>query len=181
MFYEHGQVMLDYCDDDTCNKRWPGLLLIVTTWDEERCRTRMVSHNTPNGTGPVAYPADDDTDEANGGFYIYRHGDIPTGVLKLAGREDGSFELSWGGTCNIHDEDPYASVVPFEVAARVSFEGITVLGSERDDADCMRERLANQLPPRAGSRGKRTRGRVLARVHAAPNSQSPAWREPYAR
>jgi hypothetical protein len=85
---------------------------------------------------------DDEHDEANGGFYVFEHEDIPDGVLRFIEWRDLDIRLDWSGHCDIHFDDDYDEGVPFRIDAWAAFDGLLVKGSEQDDEASFRARAA---------------------------------------
>ena len=92
-------------------------------------------------------PFNEATGEPNGGVYVFGHEDIVWATLSFLHREGNTFQLHWEGACNIFWNDEYGETVPFSLDAMASFTGIRVLGSEADNDETMRERLALYLDP----------------------------------
>ena len=102
--------------------------------------------------------ARDDDDEANGGFYVFEHGDIPHGVLRFLERKGDLVRVDWSGRCDIHFDDDYDEQVPFRIDAWAKFEGLLVKGSERDDDASIRARAERFFDLDALEPGRLERG-----------------------
>jgi hypothetical protein len=87
-------------------------------------------------------PWDAGHDEANGGFYVFEHGDIRDGVLRFHEWDGDRIRLEWTGHCDIQFDDEYDTAVPFRVEAWAAFEGLLVKGSGKDDESSVRSRAA---------------------------------------
>lgn len=90
---------------------------------------------------------DPETDEPNGGFYVWEHEDIPRAVLRFLTRNGTGFQLSWEGECNVFWDERFGENVPFRLQTVASFTGVLIHGSERDTAETMRQRLSQFLDP----------------------------------
>lgn len=87
-------------------------------------------------------PHDTQTGEPNGGFYVFEHGDIPKGRIRIGLREGSNFKIEWDGLCDIYWDDIYKNDVPFSLITQANFKGITVMASEYDSTETVRTRLA---------------------------------------
>jgi hypothetical protein len=87
-------------------------------------------------------PHDVKTGEPNGGFYVFGHGDIPKGCIRIGLREGSNFKVEWDGLCDIYWNEIYKNDVPFSLITQANFKGITVMASEYDSAETVRTRLA---------------------------------------
>lgn len=99
-------------------------------------------------------PWDAETDEANGGVYVWEHADIPRAELVFGQRDGFDFELMWSGVCNVFwDKADFGEFVPFSLSAKARFTHVDVQGSAADDAGALRARLGAYLNPEDFSQG----------------------------
>lgn len=87
----------------------------------------------------------DDCGEANGGFYVYHHGDIHQGSLKFLKRAECEFHIHWSGSCEISWNDEYGDYVPFSIDTMATFTEVRVRGSEIDTTETLKLRLSQYL------------------------------------
>jgi hypothetical protein len=92
-------------------------------------------------------PFDQETGELNGGFYVVEHEAISRATLSIRGRHGKRFHIHWDGLCDVFWDDDFGENVPFAVDAEAEFEGIRVRGSEKDDRESLKARLAQYLDP----------------------------------
>ena len=90
---------------------------------------------------------EDEFGEANGGFYVCEHGDIPHACLRFLEREGAKFRFEWEGVCDVFWNEEYGQDVPFSASGWAKFNGVIVHGSELDTEETVRGRLAEYLDP----------------------------------
>jgi hypothetical protein len=90
---------------------------------------------------------DDETDEWNGGFYVFEHLGIRQSMLRLKNRRGATFELEWDGRCGVQFDKRYGDDVGFSIRTDVQFTGVKANGSGRDDLRSFQKRLADYLDP----------------------------------
>lgn len=72
-------------------------------------------------------PWDPETDETNGGVYVWEHADIPRAELIFGARDGFEFEVIWSGVCNVFwDTANFGEFVPFSIGAKARFTHIDV-------------------------------------------------------
>jgi len=91
---------------------------------------------------------DPETNKANGGFYVWEHGEINRALLQFSSRQGLNFPVRWSGDCNIYwDDEEYGEDVPFSLETTATFERVRLAGSEADTDETMVQRLSQYLDP----------------------------------
>jgi len=75
------------------------------------------------------------------GFYVFEHGEIAKGEIKIGKLENNLFDIQWNGLCNIYFDDEYDEDIPFELICKASIGNIRVNGSEHDEVEDIESRL----------------------------------------
>lgn len=77
-------------------------------------------------------------------FYVFEHGTMDWGDIKIGRRDGTTFDLTWKGVGDVHYPEPYGTNVPFEIECPMRFDGISVLGDGSQSEDELRGALAAQ-------------------------------------
>ena len=92
-------------------------------------------------------PYDEESGVPNGGFYVWEHGSINKGELRILDRDGADFHIEWEGDCNVYWDDKYGEHVPFSLQTVAGFKEVYVHGNEIDSNDTFMDRLAAYIDP----------------------------------
>ena len=87
----------------------------------------------------------DENGESNGGFYVWEHGDISFGELKIVNRTGVELDVEWSGVCAVNWNEKHGEKVEFSLKTNVRFRDINVRGNENDTLVTLGERLSKFL------------------------------------
>jgi hypothetical protein len=82
-----------------------------------------------------------------GTLYIFEHGSISRGTLRILERHGLRFRFEWEGAGDVFYDDEYGADVPFTLHGWATFTNIVVRGSAADTDASIRARLAEYLDP----------------------------------
>jgi hypothetical protein len=87
-----------------------------------------------------------ETTVKQGKCFVVGHGSVGgRTTLKFGKRRGATFQVSGQGVCDVNWDDEYGRKVPFEFEARVTFDGIRVVGGVRDTDTSLAEYLASRI------------------------------------